>query len=420
MEYDPIAGEKRRFYLKDHLGSTRAVIDENSSPTTLESIIYDSYGKIIKDDLPTADKQNTKEKFTGKEYDTSGFIAGATTGLQLDYFGARYYDPEVGMWTSTDPKGQLHNPYAYSSNPISTIDPDGEWIEEAIGAVVGAYFAVAGYEHNYNPLQWHWNNPKSWEAGILGSVVGSMSASIGGVAGSYVGSVIGGGAGAAVGGAAGGVAGGAIGYTGDWAIHGILTQEWGNGEEYFNGLGKSVLYGGLIGAAAGELMYTAEWAWGNYGPLNNGSTSSEFSEGSDDLGNEDGEYIGEGQRTQFQKDANDIFVKEFPNRDPNLEYGMGARPGSHWWSGKSQVRYEFYQGEAHHTHIPAKNWIYMEHYHPGGGPPSLKDYSEVRKLTEAYHLHISFGLYSHGNLYGYSSYGVPGPSLYDNYYWLMK
>ncbi|HEX3025136.1 MAG TPA: RHS repeat-associated core domain-containing protein [Chitinophagaceae bacterium] len=43
-------------------------------------------------------------------------------------FGRRYYDPEIGMWTSVDPAGQFHSPYSYAGNgmnPISAKDPDG-------------------------------------------------------------------------------------------------------------------------------------------------------------------------------------------------------------------------------------------------------------------------------------------------------
>ena len=44
----------------------------------------------------------------------------------LNYFGARYYDPEVGIWTSTDPAGEFWNPYSYTGgNPVNLIDPFG-------------------------------------------------------------------------------------------------------------------------------------------------------------------------------------------------------------------------------------------------------------------------------------------------------
>ena len=53
--------------------------------------------------------------FTGKELDD-----------ELYYFGARYYNPNLGKFTSTDPiKDNL--PYAYvSNNPMNLVDPDGK------------------------------------------------------------------------------------------------------------------------------------------------------------------------------------------------------------------------------------------------------------------------------------------------------
>jgi RHS repeat-associated protein len=57
--------------------------------------------------------------FTGKELDEfSG----------LNYFGARYYDPDVAMWMSVDPMRQFWSPYSYAGNghnPINGVDPDG-------------------------------------------------------------------------------------------------------------------------------------------------------------------------------------------------------------------------------------------------------------------------------------------------------
>ncbi|BAS27244.1 hypothetical protein LIP_1393 [Limnochorda pilosa] len=55
--------------------------------------------------------------FTGKEYDPK-------TGLY--YFGARWYDPEVGRWTSQDPVRDGLNWYAYVGNrPTAFVDPFG-------------------------------------------------------------------------------------------------------------------------------------------------------------------------------------------------------------------------------------------------------------------------------------------------------
>jgi RHS repeat-associated protein len=47
-------------------------------------------------------------------------------GVRLDYFGFRYYDPELGTWTSTDPMDAYWNTYCYAgANPIKNIDPLG-------------------------------------------------------------------------------------------------------------------------------------------------------------------------------------------------------------------------------------------------------------------------------------------------------
>ena len=49
-------------------------------------------------------------------------------GMGLNYFGARYYDAEIGVWTSTDPADQFWSAYSYASNgtnPIGGIDFDG-------------------------------------------------------------------------------------------------------------------------------------------------------------------------------------------------------------------------------------------------------------------------------------------------------
>ena len=66
---------------------------------------------------------HNRKEFTGKEFDNEGFVDGRTAGLGLYYFGARFYDPETGMWTSTDPIDEMFNSYSYCrGNPVNYID----------------------------------------------------------------------------------------------------------------------------------------------------------------------------------------------------------------------------------------------------------------------------------------------------------
>jgi RHS repeat-associated protein len=65
------------------------------------------------------DSHNSPYKFNGKELDEeSGYT----------YFGARYYDPRIRIWASTDPlaeKFPSHSLYSFCfNNPLRFVDPD--------------------------------------------------------------------------------------------------------------------------------------------------------------------------------------------------------------------------------------------------------------------------------------------------------
>jgi RHS repeat-associated protein len=117
---DPGTGARTfEWYLKNHLGSTMLVYGTTgtaSGPELKHAYDYRSFGEQI--DLT---KRNDKvtENFTGKEKDDE---------TELNYFGARYLDPMLGMWISVDPKRQFASPYLYAGNgynPINGFDSDG-------------------------------------------------------------------------------------------------------------------------------------------------------------------------------------------------------------------------------------------------------------------------------------------------------
>ena len=127
--YDATNGEYY-YYLKDHIGNIRAVAN-GSDNSGKEAYDYYPYG------LPMTEHKSgteTQERFTGKELDEEG-------GVDNYYFGARYYDPSVCMWTTADPAGQYYSPYVYGAgNPVIGVDENGEWFWAA------AYYAYKAYK----------------------------------------------------------------------------------------------------------------------------------------------------------------------------------------------------------------------------------------------------------------------------------
>ena len=112
------------WFLHDHLGSTVAVYgsSENGEGQLDPEHAYEyrSFGEQV--DLESSGEKVT-ENFTGKEKDDE---------IELNYFGARYLDPMLGMWISVDPKRQFTSPYLYAGNgynPVNGVDPDGNEVE---------------------------------------------------------------------------------------------------------------------------------------------------------------------------------------------------------------------------------------------------------------------------------------------------
>ncbi|MBI4208931.1 MAG: RHS repeat-associated core domain-containing protein [Deltaproteobacteria bacterium] len=115
------------FYLVGHLGSTRVVT--NGSGAEQARYSYYPYGEILAphpNPLPLGERAKGEGDlsylFTGQKFDTE---------INLYYYGARYYDPKVGKFTSADPIVQHFlpcdlNSYAYVwNNPLTVIDPSG-------------------------------------------------------------------------------------------------------------------------------------------------------------------------------------------------------------------------------------------------------------------------------------------------------
>ena len=117
---DEGGGIVMHFYVKDHLGSNRLVVDGNGNIEEVNH--YYPFGALMGDRCGVS---RNKYKYIGKELDTM-------YGWNMQDHEARWYDPVVGRWMVTDPLQEKYSnvsPYCYViSNPIKFIDPEGnEW-----------------------------------------------------------------------------------------------------------------------------------------------------------------------------------------------------------------------------------------------------------------------------------------------------
>lgn len=122
-----IPNAKFEWYVKNHLGSTMLVFGtegnatSTSFPVNAPLAVYDyrAFGEQVNLVNSYNGVDKVTENFTGKELDDE---------IALNYFGARYLDPMLGMWISVDPARQFASPYLYAGNgvnPMNVVDPDG-------------------------------------------------------------------------------------------------------------------------------------------------------------------------------------------------------------------------------------------------------------------------------------------------------
>ena len=118
------------FFIKDHLGSVRAVVSETGE--VLQTNEFYPYGDLFSS-AGTADTSGNRYRFTGKEL-------GDETGLYD--FSARFLQTSLGRFTTIDPLAEKCpniSPYAYcNGNPVNFVDPDGEVPVFVVTALIGA------------------------------------------------------------------------------------------------------------------------------------------------------------------------------------------------------------------------------------------------------------------------------------------
>ena len=109
-------GNPQFFYHPDHLGSSSFIT--NLEGEVVQHIEYVPFGEVFIEERNSV--WNTPYLFNAKEFDEE-------TGMY--YYGARYYEPRLSLWMSTDPMEEKYpdySTYIYAAqNPIAYSDPTG-------------------------------------------------------------------------------------------------------------------------------------------------------------------------------------------------------------------------------------------------------------------------------------------------------
>lgn len=267
------------YVLKDHLGSITGLV---KNEILVEAYSYDAWGR-----------RRDPNSATGECYtvtNTPAFIIsrGYTGHEHLDEFGlinmnGRLYDPILGRMLSPDnyvqaaENTQSYNRYSYCwNNPLTNTDPDGQWINFAIGGIMGgfsgwqigeaagakgwnmfgyiaagiaigaastgaaagisaigggAFIAGAGAgaiaSAGFSGLATNWNKDAMIRAGAIGGISGGLGGCVG----------------AAIGGGGGAFAGGAVGSGVSAALNGGSIEDVSKSALVGGGISLAVYYG---------------------------------------------------------------------------------------------------------------------------------------------------------------------------------
>ena len=156
-----VASSGKRYYLADHLGSTRSLVDDSGAVTAAYD--YWPYGKV----LASSGAESTHFRFTGHERD-------AESGL--DYMLERSYGSDIGRFLRPDPMQDEYpgiSPYAYAANnPLKYVDPEGRIVLPAVLGLLYAATEVASTGYDAYTLYETIQDPKSTRVDVGLAAVG--------------------------------------------------------------------------------------------------------------------------------------------------------------------------------------------------------------------------------------------------------
>ena len=156
------------WYVTDHLGNVRTVVDVTpglTTPQVVERNDYLPYGTRMS--VGSAILATNRYRLGGKEEQVFG-------GLDLGKvdFGARMYDPFIARWTTQDPMAAKYtsmSPYNYcAGNPVNIMDPEGLSYSE--------FNENGDYLQTINDTWWHnlWHGRRGRIVDSNGSIISSF------------------------------------------------------------------------------------------------------------------------------------------------------------------------------------------------------------------------------------------------------
>jgi RHS repeat-associated core domain len=169
-----LPNNRYQYNLTDNLGSTRVVFSkaagEGQVAVVEQSTDYYPYGKSF-------DNMNVAKNpylYNGKELQ-----AQVMAGTHFDWYsyGVRFYDPELGLWHSVDPKMEKRfgeSGFGFcGGNPTSRVDPDGQFWQIALYMLAGSYLNASRANGTLNPFKWEYNT-KTYSAMAVGAAGGAF------------------------------------------------------------------------------------------------------------------------------------------------------------------------------------------------------------------------------------------------------
>ena len=212
-----VLADTTAYLLRDHLGSTRAVVPGGATGAPAQWLDYGPFGE-----LRSAAPNTQPYRYAGYEEDRA-------VGL-LD-LGARLYDPQLRRFLQVDPLRVDAAGYAYAGgDPIGLVDPDGEWPQVPLAMRVAFYSSASFLASNalHSPATWLMvRRLLEWETDGIGALLTQLGTDMWQMKGEAV--------------------AGSLGYASVfWAAHGI-----GHALDYTVASRGSTLAGALVVASAG-------------------------------------------------------------------------------------------------------------------------------------------------------------------------